>query len=94
MVSYISASYIYPIIGSPIKNGVVGLDADGTIVEVLTPEAASEKGEIHIKHYEGLIVPGFVNTHCHLELSNLKGEIPKHTGLPVFCSEGNGSSNR
>ena len=53
MVSYISASYIYPIIGSPIKNGVVSLDADGTIVEVLTPEAASEKGEIHIKHYEG-----------------------------------------
>ena len=87
MVSYISASYIYPIIGPPIKNGVVGLDADGTIVEVLTPEEAGAKGEINVKRYEGLIVPGFVNTHCHLELSNLKGEIPKHTGLPVFVQK-------
>jgi cytosine/adenosine deaminase-related metal-dependent hydrolase len=87
MVSYISASYLYPIIGPPIKNGVVGLDADGTIIEVLTPEEAGAKGKINVKRYEGLIVPGFVNTHCHLELSNLKGEIPKHTSLAVFVQK-------
>jgi cytosine/adenosine deaminase-related metal-dependent hydrolase len=87
MVSYISASYIYPVIGPPVKNGVIGLAADGTIVEVLTPEEASLKGETNVKHYEGLIVPGFVNTHCHLELSSLKGEIPKHTGLPGFVQK-------
>jgi cytosine/adenosine deaminase-related metal-dependent hydrolase len=87
MVSYISASYIYTIVGPPIKNGVVGLEADGTIVEILTADEASLKQHIDIKHYEGMIVPGFVNTHCHLELSNLKGAIAKHTGLPAFVQE-------
>ncbi|HEX8608896.1 MAG TPA: amidohydrolase, partial [Pedobacter sp.] len=87
MVSYISASFIYTIVGPPIKNGVVGLDSDGTIVEVLTAEEASVKQHIDIKYYKGLIVPGFVNTHCHLELSNLKGAIAKHTGLPAFVQE-------
>jgi cytosine/adenosine deaminase-related metal-dependent hydrolase len=87
MVSYISASWIYTIVGPPIENGVLGLESDGTIVEVLTAEEASIKEHIDIKYYEGLIVPGFVNTHCHLELSNLKGSIAKHTGLPAFVQE-------
>jgi cytosine/adenosine deaminase-related metal-dependent hydrolase len=34
--------------------------------------------------YEGVLVPGFVNAHCHLELSHLKGFIPEHTGLIPF----------
>lgn len=38
----------------------------------------------NIQHYEGIITPGFVNAHCHLELSHLKGLFPKHTGLPEF----------
>jgi len=87
MVSYISANYIYTIIGPPIKNGVVGLDAEGTIIEILTADDAALRQHIDIKYYEGIIVPGFVNTHCHLELSNLKGMIPKHTGLPAFVQE-------
>ena len=36
------------------------------------------------KHYPGIISPGFINAHCHLELSHLKGLIPKHTGLIPF----------
>jgi cytosine/adenosine deaminase-related metal-dependent hydrolase len=87
MVSYISADYIYTIIGPPIKNGVIGLDADRTIVEILTAEEAIEKQHLDIKKYHGIIIPGFVNTHCHLELSNLRGRIPKHTGLPAFVQE-------
>ncbi|MES2828185.1 MAG: amidohydrolase family protein [Bacteroidota bacterium] len=87
MVSHISASYVYTIAGPPIQNGVVGLDAEGTIIEVLTPAEAEELGIADVKHYDGLIVPGFVNTHCHLELSNLKGAIAKHTGLPAFVQQ-------
>ena len=34
-----------------------------------------------IIHYKGVFVPGFVNAHCHLELSHMKGVIPEHTGL-------------
>lgn len=37
-------------------------------------------------HYEGILCPGFVNVHCHLELSHLKGAIPQHTGLIPFLT--------
>jgi len=84
MISYISASYVFPVIGPPIKNGVIGVEIDGTIVKVLTPEEAGNEGIKDITHYEGLLVPGFVNTHCHLELSHLKGQIETRTGLLGF----------
>ncbi len=87
MVSYISASYVYTNAGQPIKNGVVGIDAEGTVMKVLSPEQAAHIEADRIKHYEGLIVPGFINTHCHLELSHLKGAIDKHKGLPAFVQD-------
>lgn len=33
----------------------------------------------------GLLTPGFVNAHTHLELSHLNGAIPQHTGLSQFA---------
>lgn len=36
---------------------------------------------------EGLLCPGFINTHCHTELSHLRGQIPRHTGLPDFIRQ-------
>lgn len=37
--------------------------------------------------YEGILCPAFINAHCHLELSHLKGFIPKHTGLISFLQQ-------
>ena len=56
---------------------------DGTIENI---QSASEAGE-GIKEVKGIITPGLVNCHCHLELSHLKNVIPPHTGLIEFlCS--------
>lgn len=41
----------------------------------------------NIERYKGTLCPGFVNAHCHLELSHLNGVIPKHTGLIPFLME-------
>jgi aminodeoxyfutalosine deaminase len=54
--------------------------ADGTIEDIV-PE--TEAGE-DVRALNGLLCPGFVNAHCHLELSHLKGAIPPGTGLVPF----------
>lgn len=37
-----------------------------------------------VQYYTGVLSPGFVNCHCHLELSHMKGVIPENTGLVDF----------
>lgn len=82
----ISANYIFPGNTPPIKNGVIVLDDNGVIIDVLNPESETINwGEVE-KH-EGVICPGFVNTHCHLELSYLKGEMTEQTKLHGFVKE-------
>src|SRR5437773_459481 len=40
-----------------------------------------------IQKLQGILSPGFINCHCHLELSHLKNVIPPGTGLIEFlCS--------
>lgn len=61
--------------------------ASGTAIEVSEDGRIIAIAENHAgtaTHYEGIICPGFVNVHCHLELSHLKGLIPRHTGLISF----------
>jgi cytosine/adenosine deaminase-related metal-dependent hydrolase len=53
---------------------------DGTVQDIVD---RSEAGE-GVESLKGLISPGFVNCHCHLELSHLKGMIPMKTGLVRF----------
>ena len=58
-------------------------DESGIIQKTLP---ANEAGD-DIQQLSGIVTPGFVNCHCHLELSHLKNVIPPHTGLIDFlCS--------
>src|SRR6266404_2085470 len=62
---------------------VLIIDEEGRIREiVLEPDAGDD-----IQKLKGILSPGFINCHCHLELSHLKNVIPPHTGLIEFlCS--------
>ena len=82
----IAANYIFTVEGSVLKNGIIEIDEKGTILNV-----EDTKGELkesrRLEFYNGVITPGFVNTHCHLELSELENKIPKGKGLPEFIKE-------
>jgi len=81
---FLSADWIYPLHISPIKEGVLQVSDEGKIINIFEsrPEVSFDKLEI----FEGLLCPGFVNAHCHLELSHLLGKAEKGKGFLDFVT--------
>jgi cytosine/adenosine deaminase-related metal-dependent hydrolase len=68
--------------GQEMKDGnSVLVTTDGGVVQTIIPAAEAGEG---IERLDGMLCPGFVNCHCHLELSHLKGRVPEKTGLVDF----------
>jgi len=81
----LQASYIIPLNSAPIANGYLYIEDDGTVIHVSKETPITDQFEVEV--YEGLICPGFVNTHCHLELSHMKEQMSEGTGLAKFVDE-------
>ncbi|TFF35752.1 amidohydrolase family protein [Mucilaginibacter psychrotolerans] len=77
------ADYIYPVHADPIKNGIVTVDDAGKIIAISDVQQ-SDFQNIPIERLSGIIVPGFINTHCHTELSHLRDKIEPGKGLVDF----------
>ncbi len=82
----IAANYIFPVSGKPIQNGILVLDLNETIVEILDNEPNIEN-DSSIEFYNGVLVPGFVNAHCHVELSYLRNRFRKAAGMENFLKQ-------
>ncbi len=76
----LSADQVF-IDGALQANIVVVLSELGEVLSV-DPLADHNPDEVDIRN--GILVPGFVNTHCHLELSHMKGRVDTGTGLIPF----------
>lgn len=77
----ISADYIYTACDKPLKNGVVVVNDQGQILQV----EKERRGDEEV--YKGVICPGFVNVHCHVELSFAKNKIEKSLGIDSFINQ-------
>ena len=81
-MSYLKFSADQIFTGTELRSdqSVLITDDKGIVLDVVTIENAGDDVQL----YQGIISPGFVNAHCHLELSHMKELIPEHTGLPNF----------
>lgn len=70
----------YEILSAP---AVLITDRSGVIIDLVNTKEAGDGIEV----LKGIICPGFINAHCHLELSHLKGRIPENTGLVDFVQQ-------
>ena len=87
-VKRIYCKYLYTLADGdasrPVSPGYVDYDPeDGTIVDAGAADVIPEGAEV----LDGAVVPGFVNAHCHLELSYMKGLFRRGTGMAGFIDQ-------
>lgn len=74
----------YALIGGELRsNIVVEVDSSRRIISVVESEAIDSMAGVEF--YPGILIPGMVNLHCHLELAYLRGAIEEHTGFAGFA---------
>lgn len=77
------ASHYALINGALQRDIVIELDDNGVILNVI--HATSLDSMASVEFYPGILIPGMINAHCHLELSYLRGEIAEHSGFAGFA---------
>jgi cytosine/adenosine deaminase-related metal-dependent hydrolase len=74
----------YTLVGGQLRsNIVVEVDSSRRIVSVVESEVIDSMAGVEF--YPGILIPGMVNLHCHLELAYLRGAIEEQTGFAGFA---------
>ena len=81
---YIAAHYLVDR-GEMVPRPVVAVDAAGCVVSVGQWEELDTMP--NTEFYAGVLCAGFVNAHCHVELSHLHGKFRKGTGMAGFIDQ-------
>jgi aminodeoxyfutalosine deaminase len=76
-----AASWILPVSGPPVRDGRVAVDDAGVIQWVGRGGEAGEPAGRRCDLGAGVLMPGLVNAHCHLELSHLDGLAKRTSGF-------------
>jgi aminodeoxyfutalosine deaminase len=85
MMRTLTADAIFSADRGLILNGILVLDDTGTVVDLFDTTTNVDLSQV--QKLTGVLCPGFINTHLHLELSHLRGHIAQHTGFVGFAKE-------
>jgi cytosine/adenosine deaminase-related metal-dependent hydrolase len=65
-----------------LRDGAAIVDARGEVVDVgPAAEVVPRHGGVRVERVRGVVLPGLVNAHTHLELSALRGQVPGGAGF-------------
>jgi len=81
MITKLTADLVYPVSGPAMQDSVIILNEEGKILQL---DSIKNHDINSVKKIEGFIIPGLINTHCHLELSHMKAKVDTGTGLIPF----------
>jgi cytosine/adenosine deaminase-related metal-dependent hydrolase len=65
------------------RQKVLVTSEDGTVEEIIGIKDAGDD----VQEFSGILTPGFINCHCHLELSHMRGNVSEGTGLLPFVAK-------
>ena len=81
---FLTADYLFTLEGPPIEKGVLQISNQGEIVGVFSNKKDFPQNKLET--YNGILCPGFINSHCHLELSHLRDSYKKGSGIIHFIN--------
>ena len=61
---FLTADYLYPLYKNPIKEGVLQISDIGEVIAIFDNREDISNKKLEL--FDGVLCPGFVNTHCHL----------------------------
>ena len=74
----------YALVGGELRrNIVISVDDNRQIVAI--DEVTSLDSCASVEFFPGILIPGMVNAHCHLELAYLRGAIAEGSGFAGFA---------
>ena len=79
-------AWVVPIASPPIRHGWVDVDG-GRVTAVGGPRRppSSPSPDRELELSASVILPGLVNSHTHLELSGLRGQVPPASAMPIWA---------
>jgi cytosine/adenosine deaminase-related metal-dependent hydrolase len=83
---HFSAQYVITNSGVPLKRAILTTENDGTIISIEDTGGCLKEVQ-SLEFHNGIIIPGFVNCHSHLELSHMKDSISQGGGLGSFIEQ-------
>ena len=76
----------YALVNGALERGVVvEVDDNGTITSITCHDNIDSVASVEF--FPGILIPGMINAHSHLELSYLRGAIAEATGFAGFARE-------